>query len=207
MSKSNGIEKTVCLAAMLGLLSVLAGCGGGDDNKKAKNENNCFDNPVNFFFCVATASGDSSGAQSKAGDASVASNLQAVGEYEPNNILNNANVVSLPLANSNTATGLRFEGSVDASDDAADFFIFTPSRSGKHTILLCGETCEAGIEDDSAYIMIYDHNQTTIAATPIGTVASQEVTAELTAGMAYYVEINGYNAGAANYEYRLAVLN
>ena len=206
MSKCNGFRKTVCLTAMAGLLTLLAGCGD-DGNKKAKNENNCLDNPVYFFLCVVTASDDSSSTSSKAGDSSAAANQTVVGEYEPNNVLNNANIVSLPLVNTNVSSRLQLKGSVGDSNDAADFFIFTPSRSGNHTILLCGETCESGIEDDSAYIMIYDQNQTTIAATPIGTVASQEITAELTAGFAYYVEINGYNAGAANYDYRLAVLD
>lgn len=206
MGKCNDFGKTAYLTAMVALMTMLAGCGG-DDNKKAKNENNCFDNPVYFFLCLATASDDSSGTSSKAGESSVAANLTAVGEYEPNNVLNNANIVSMPLAKTNISTGLQLKGSVGDSNDAADFFIFTPSRSGNHRILLCSETCESGVADDSAYIMVYDQNQTTIAATPIGTVASQEITAELTAGFAYYIEINGYNTGAANYDYRLAVLD
>ena len=126
--------------------------------------------------------------------------MAAVTEYEPNNVLNNANIVSLPA-------GSQLEGSVSSIDDASDFYIFTPTRTGTHTILLCGDTCDAAIEDNAAYVMIYDQNQTTIASTPVATIASQEITAELTAGFAYYVEVNGYNAGAFNYDYRLAVLN
>jgi len=191
MIKNNGFRKTICLATILSLTAMLAGCGGGDDKKK--NQDRCTDNILFLFFCVLPSSVDTTGSND-------ASSLAAVAEYEPNNVLNNANIVSLPA-------GSQLKGSVSSIDDASDFYIFTPTRSGTHTILLCGETCDTGVEDDAAYIMIYDQNQTTIASTPIGTIANQEITAELTAGFAYYVEVNGYNAGAFNYDYRLAVLN
>jgi hypothetical protein len=207
MTNIDALTKAISLALMAGLLATLAGCGGGDndDNKKAKNENNCFDNPLYFFLCLADASGDSSGNGSKANGSGTAANLATASEYEPNNVLNNANIVSSPVAHANAVTGLQLEGSLGDNNDAADFFIFTPSQSGSHTIRLCGDNCESSLKDDSVYIMVYDQNQTTIAATPIGTVASQQITAELTAGLAYYVEINGYNTGALNYSYKLAV--
>ena len=53
--------------------------------------------------------------------------------------------------------------------------------------------------------MIYDQNQTTIASTPVGTMARQEFTVELAAGLAYYIEVNGY-AAADRYDYVLAVI-
>jgi hypothetical protein len=149
---------------------------------------------------MVDSSSESGGSGVSANGSAATSSLAAVAEYEPNNVLNNANIVSLPA-------GMQLEGSVHSDDDASDFFIFTPTRSGTHTILLCGDTCDAAIEDDAAYVMIYDQNQTTIASTPVATIASQEITAELTAGFAYYVEVNGYNAGEFNYDYRLAVLN
>jgi hypothetical protein len=36
-------------------------------------------------------------------------------------------------------------------------------------------------------------------------VERQELAAELTAGVAYYVEVNGYNADTFAYSYRLAI--
>jgi hypothetical protein len=190
--KSVGLTTIICLAALLG------GCGGGDDKKKSNNSDTCFDNPVIFFFCVVASETDSTGSGALATGSGSTSSVAAVAEYEPNNVLNNANIVSL-------SSDVQLEGSVRSNDDASDFFVFTPTRSGTHTILLCGDNCDAGVEDDAAYIMIYDQNQTTIAGTPIATVASQQVTTELTAGMAYYVEVNGYNAVAFDYEYRLAI--
>lgn len=199
MKTRAGFKKLVCLTTIISLAAVLGGCGG-DDKKKKSEENTCFDNPIIFFFCVVASESDGSGSGVTAVGTGATSSVAAVAEYEPNNILNNANVVSAPL-------GMHLEGSVRSNEDASDFFVFTPTRSGTHTILLCGDTCDQGIEDNAAYIMVYDQNQTTLASTPIATVARQQVTTELTAGMAYYIEVNGYNAVAFDYEYRLAVIN
>jgi len=192
-------KKSVCLAMVISLATMLGGCGGGDDSKKSE-ENTCFDNPIIFFFCVIASESDSTDTGTLATGSNSTSSVSAVAEYEPNNILNNANVVS-------STSSLHLEGSVRSNSDASDFYVFTPTRSGTHTILLCGDTCDQGIEDDAAYIMVYDQNQTTLASTPIATVASQQVTTELTAGMAYYIEVNGYNAIAFDYNYRLAVID
>ena len=193
------LRKSVSLTTLICLTAVLGGCGGGDDKKK-NEENTCFDNPIIFFFCVVTSESDGASSGVTAVGSSTTSSVAAVAEYEPNNILNNANVVSMP-------SGMQLEGSVSSNDDASDFFVFTPTRSGTHTILLCGDTCDQGVEDDAVYVMIYDQNQTTMASTPIATVASQQITTELTAGFAYYIEVNGYNATAFDYDYRLAVVN
>jgi len=198
MSKYDKFRKAVCMVTIISLAAILGGCGGGDDKKK--NQDGCTDNILLLFFCVISSSADTSGTNVNATGSSATSSLAAVAEYEPNNILNNANIVSLPA-------GMQLEGSVQSEDDPSDFFVFTPTRTGMHTILLCGDSCDAAIEDDAAYVMIYDQNQTTIASTPVATIASQEITAELTAGFAYYIEVNGYNAVAVDYDYRLAVLN
>ena len=199
MSRYEKFRRAICIATIISLTAMLGGCGGGDDKKKNES-NNCFDNPVYFFLCLVTSESDSADTGTLATGSSTTSSVAAVTEYEPNNILNNANIVSLPA-------GSQLEGSVSSTDDASDFFIFTPTRTGTHTILLCGDTCDAAIEDDAAYVMIYDQNQTTIASTPVATIASQEITTELTAGFAYYIEVNGYNATAFDYDYRLAVVN
>ena len=42
---------------------------------------------------------------------------------------------------------------------------------------------------------------------PIGTIAEQIFTVDLTAGLAYYVEINGYNTGPDSFAYKLIVVD
>jgi len=187
MSKYEKFRRGICIATVISLAAVLGGCGGGDDKKK--NQDGCTDNILFLFFCVLDSSSVSAAPEAAVSSKSSDSSLAAVAEYEPNNILNNANIVSLPA-------GMQLEGSVSSIDDVSDFYIFTPTRTGTHTILLCGDSCDAAIEDDAAYVMIYDQNH-----------ASQQITAELTAGFAYYIEVNGYNAVAFDYDYRLAVLN
>jgi len=200
MNKYHNFRKAVCTATIISLAAILGGCGGDDDKKKSSETNNCFDNPVYFFLCLVTSESESADTGALPTESGTASSVAAVAEYEPNNILNNANIVNLPAE-------VQLEGSVRSGDDSSDFFVFTPTRTGTHTIMLCDGSCEAAMEDDAAYVMIYDQNQTTIASTPVATIASQQLTAELTAGLAYYIEVNGYNAVAFDYHYRLAVLN
>jgi hypothetical protein len=209
MSKHYGITKTTCVTTLLVLMAMVAGCGS-DDNKK-KQQNNCFDNIVYFALCAFSSSTDDPNASGKpstdSGVTSATLPMTSVAEFEPNNVLDNANIVTFPGASTASSSAVEFRGSVQAAHDASDYFIFTPSRSGTHRLFLCAETCAESREDDAAYIMIYNQNQTTIASTPVGTMSLQEITAELTAGFAYYVEINGYNVGEEDYDYRLAIVD
>ncbi len=184
---------TICLLALLG------GCGG---EKKKEREPTCLDSFNYFLGCLFFPSG-SNGSTSGKPDSGVTSTPTAsFGEYEPNNALDNANVLSLPIhASGSTA----IEGSVQKDVDGSDFFIFTPPQSGEYRFSVCEGVCDGASEDDAVYVMVYDQTQTTIAGTPIGSESKKEVVANLTAGMAYYVEINGYNADAFAYDYRLTV--
>jgi len=49
--------------------------------------------------------------------------------------------------------------------------------------------------------------ETTIVSTPVGTVAEQVFSAELTAGLAYYVEVHGYSTASMSYAYQLVIIN
>jgi hypothetical protein len=133
--------------------------------------------------------------------------MARVAEFEPNNTLDNANVVQFRIAPIEHSVGIDINGSVQETDDQSDFFIFTPNRSDRHGIYLCAETCGAFLEDDAVYIMLYDQHQTTIVSTPVGTVAEQMVTAELTAGLAYYVEVRGVKTGSTPYPYQLIIVD
>jgi hypothetical protein len=162
-----------------------------------------------LFICAAASTGSEApdqapnpaGYSGEAGKAATSVTTAQVDEYEPNNVLNNANIVTLASGSQN----VEFRGSVQSTDDVADHFVFTPNRSGSYRIYLCADTCDDSLNDDASYIMLYDQNQTTIAGTPVGTIVPQEIEADLTAGLAYYVEVNGYNAGADDYSYRLVV--
>ncbi len=60
-------------------------------------------------------------------------------------------------------------------------------------------------KEDAVYVMLFDQTQTTIAGTPVGVAEDQAIDVELTAGLAYYVEVNGYNVEGYRYDYQLAV--
>ena len=213
MKMRRSIKNTIHGATLLSMLLMLAACGGGGDKEKKGGGNSCA-NPLIFIFCVilsgtsAPEMGPDDGTSSMVSAAADGepANLDQAGEYEPNNLLDNANVVTFPAGSPDVSTGLRLSGTVQGTDDIADYFVFTPTRSGAHLIYLCADTCDESLEGDSAYIMIYDQNQTTIASTPVGTIARQEFAVDLTAGFAYYVEVNGY-AAADRYDYQLAITN
>jgi hypothetical protein len=211
MKKYLEMKKIVYRVTSLSVLAVLAACGGDDSSQ----QNDCLDNIIFLFICAAASTGSEApdqapnpaGYSGEAGKAATSVTTAQVDEYEPNNVLNNANIVTLASGSSSARFNVEFRGSVRSTDDVADHFVFTPNRSGSYRIYLCADTCDDSLNDDASYIMLYDQNQTTIASTPVGTIVPQEIEADLTAGLAYYVEINGYNAGADDYSYRLVVSN
>jgi hypothetical protein len=128
-------------------------------------------------------------------------------EYEPNNTLDNANPVSFLSAAPEEHIGIDITGAVNQDDDQADFFIFTPQRSGQFLVYLCTETCADSLQSDQVYLSVYDQGQTTIVSTPVGTVETQRLSVDLVAGLAYYVEVNGYNTGPTAKDYKLVIID
>ena len=128
-------------------------------------------------------------------------------EYEPNNTLDNANPVSFKNAAPDEHIGIDIRGSVNQADDTADFFIFTPPRSGQFLFYMCADACTDTLLSDEVYVMVYDQSQSTLTSTPVGTVEEQRLAVDLVAGLAYYVEINGYNTGTTAEEYRLVIID
>lgn len=128
-------------------------------------------------------------------------------EYEPNNTLDNANPVSFRSAAPDEHIGIDITGAVNQDDDQADFFILTPPRSGQFLVYLCTDTCTDSLQSDQVYLSVYDQNQTTIASTPVGTVETQRLSVDLVAGLAYYVEMNGYNTGSTAIDYKLVIID
>jgi len=219
MKLNSRIAKRVCQALLLPIFASLAGCGGGGDSGTQ----------VCMLFLIipvpcgassppsppppppppTTGSGGDGGSGSggTGGGGNRALVIRRFAEFEPNSTMDNANNVQFSPAPSDASAAVEITGTVKQDDDPADFFIFTPIRSDTFAVYLCAETCTEQVEGDSVYIAIYDQAQTTIASTPIGTVAKQIITADLTAGLAYYVEINGYNTGPDGFAYKLIVVD
>lgn len=128
-------------------------------------------------------------------------------EYEPNNTLDNANPVSFRAAAPDEHVGMDITGAVNSADDPADFFVFTPPRSGRFLVYLCAETCTGSLQTDRVYLMVYDQSQSTVASTPLGSIETQHLEVDLVAGLAYYVEVNGYNTGATTEDYKLVIID
>ena len=133
--------------------------------------------------------------------------MQHFTEFEPNNILDNANPVFFRSAPVSDHIGISVTGSVTRGTDAADFIVFTPTRTGAYLVYLRrdGET-EIAVSDE-VYIAAYDQAQSTIDATPLGTMTEQAIHIEFTAGLAYYVEVNGYNTATSGFDYELVIID
>ncbi len=222
MKLNSRIARRACQALLLPIFASLAGCGGGDE----PDTRLCLLFLVIPVPCTASSppsppplplpptspgSGGGDSGSGGTGDSGGSGNralfINRFAEFEPNSTLDNANNVHFPSAPLNASAAVEMTGTVKQDDDPADFFIFTPLRSDTFAVYLCEETCVEQVEGDSVYIAVYDQSQTTIASTPIGTVAKQIFTVDLTAGLAYYVEINGYNTGPDSFAYKLIVVD
>ena len=187
--------------ALLCLLSCLAGCGGDSEREKACDAFGEGYFPIlNGIKCAFGSTDGNSAKPSDSGttgydDSSFASGQQT-GEYEPNSTLNNAN----PIFMIEQATLIT--GSLNASHDATDNFVFTPSQTGEHQIRLCADSCDQPITNDALNLMVLDQSQTTIAATSLMVASEKTLSVHLSAGLAYYAEVSTYDGGG---HYRLMI--
>jgi hypothetical protein len=204
------------------LAALLTGCGSGDGGGGKKD---CGGDLVIALTaglsCLGTVTTSSPATQSESPPPASASQpstiepeptqgtaviMNRVTEYETNNSFDNANPVSFAAANADQHVGIEITGRVERESDGADFFVLTPTRTDTYAVYLCGDTCTEHPATDEIYIAVYDQSQTTIAATPVGTVAEQIFTVDLEAGLAYYIEINGYNT-VFEYDYKLVLID
>jgi hypothetical protein len=63
------------------------------------------------------------------------------------------------------------------------------------------------LHSDEVYLMVYDQSQSTLAGTAVGAFEAQSLGVDLVAGLAYYVEVNGYNAGPTKKDYKLVIIH
>lgn len=213
MINCNNIIKTAALATLIVIIAMLAACGGGDKKKdrKCTRPGTIAGLPACWKWEDPTSNTPSkqdltSNSNSESVGADSASSPFVISdEYEPNSLLDNANVLTLTAVSTDSLSGIEINGSVHASDDAADYFLLTPNRSSSYYIFLCGENCTEIRQSGAVYLMVYDQNQTTIASTPLGDNVTQKLTVNLAAGLAYYIEVNGYNTVDVEYDYRLVI--
>ena len=133
--------------------------------------------------------------------------MRRVVEFEPNSTLNNANPVAFRNAMSEEHIGIEITGSVSQTADSSDFFILTPPRSGHFLVYLCDGPCSNFLQSEQVYLMVYDQTQSTIVSTPLGSVVKQQLGVDLVAGLAYYVEVSGYNTGPSPLDYKLVLID
>lgn len=201
---------TFVLLAMTGV--ALAGCGGGEDEappSQPKQPATCENNFLVFIICTLTSSADPTAEDGQAFGTKADGSLQSAAPvgvdgdtvdlavtkaFEPNNSLNNANVVYLSTASGSNASGVKISGRL--ADDEVDYFVFTPVRTGLHSVYVCGDSCAESAVAEDISIMLYDQAQSTVDGTAVSGMNNLEVASELVAGMAYYLEIRGANTGS-----------
>jgi hypothetical protein len=204
---TKGIYRTALLLAA----SMLTACGGGDDEAASSCKN-----PLLLIPCIldgqiptsvdaTTAAGTDSSTTAVSGVVSTEGTDAEVlrfEAFEPNNTFDNANMVSMPFATNGVAIG----GSLSGATNNADTFIFTPNRTGLHSIYVCAETCASAVEADGLSIMLLDQAQTTLDSTATSDSANLELAANLTAGMAYYVQVRADGFAPGGQAYNLVIV-
>lgn len=204
MQNQNAAMKLASRVAICGLVIMLAGCSKDEPDSCEQARMGIF--PIlNALACYSGSAGD---VTTKSDDSGMTGYSPVdgqdigyqIGEYEPNSSLNNANPVFL------TSAGLAIAGTISSASDATDHFVFTPPQSGAYGVYLCDGSCDRVLETAALNVMVFDQSQTTISGTPLGSEGAQAVTVDMDAGIAYYVEVSGYNAGPDISSYQLAIV-
>ena len=193
---------------LLMVLAALAACGGSEDEQPCSQTLAVLTAGLCLLGEVTYSSTSTSGSSSIPPPPS--SNtvvMRRVVEFEPNSTLDNANPVAFRNATADKHIGIEITGSVSQTDDSSDFFILSPPRSGHFLVYLCDESCGEALHSEQVYLMVYDQSQSTIASTPLGSVVKQQLGVDLLAGLAYYVEVNGYNTGPSPVDYKLVLID
>ena len=201
---------------LLMVLAALAACGGSEDEQPCSQTlavltaGLCLLGDVTYSSAPSSQPAPPSTSGSSSTPPPPSSNtvvMRRVVEFEPNSTLDNANPVAFRNATADKHIGIEITGSVSQTDDSSDFFILSPPRSGHFLVYLCDESCGETLHSKQVYLMVYDQSQSTIASTPLGSVVKQQLGVDLLAGLAYYVEVNGYNTGPSTVDYKLVLID
>jgi hypothetical protein len=150
---------------------------------------------------TGSPSGRSTGGESRT------ANIAQYAEYEPNGTLETANPLAFPTVSGDIVPGIKVTGSVQEASDSSDYFVLTPNQSGFYLIYLCEEVCTEQPTDDMVSISVIDQFGQVIVENPLFQESTKFLTAELDAGLPYYIEVIGFNTGEEAYPYELVIID
>ena len=230
--------KKLVILSVSAVLPLFAGCGGGDGDEGGSDSAQT-DSGAGFagaLMCVAvllvsgddqcvenavsgSSSGSSGGGGSGSGSGGGSGSTPPPGsnptmiklnlEFEPNNSLANANIMSYPMRNvPSDKVGWMVDATVSDIDDAVDVFTFTSDRSGNQMIQLCapgGPGCvqSVGIDPLTAFFRILDQHGTVLRTTQGGAVGQNAQLMHIDSGALYYIEVSAADTMGATFEYSM----
>lgn len=220
--------KTILVsAALLAVLPLVQGCGGGD-SEEAEPAKPLTDNSSNRFVCyswiayyedpatcggtrTSTGSGTSTppptGPEIDTTPPSPGSGIAALinDELEPNDSLSNANVMAYPTrSGSITHVGWSVNASISDADDVVDYYSFTAPMSRNYTIRLCppsGSLCHGttGLDTLTAFFELLDQDGTVLLSSQAA--AGNSYAMPIDAGVVYYVRVMAGDTMGATVSY------
>lgn len=168
----------------------------------------CLQAPLNATSYVWASSGCTTNSAEIAGDSRVAT-LYRQGEAEPNGSLQAAEPMLFPAQISAERVAADIDGSIhSANGDSADYYVFTPPKSGDYHVYLCNDplACQRGTVTDEQTLVVYDQDFTVLAVTCC-LLMQQSMSLQLSAGLPYYVSVVSQNPTSNSWEYNLTVIS
>ena len=212
------------------LVSALASCGGGADesggefvNSSKLKSSSVSSSPggllgtgcQSFSEILSSADGicypvgNTSSNDNGSGSSSTANlslNIADFSELEPNDSPVSATPVAFPSRLGADVVGIEMSGSVLDGSDPSDFFVLSPLLGKSHLIYLCETTCLEHPTDSKVAIRVFDESLNLVAGNPLNGESTKFVSANLDAGLNYYIQIVAIGTGSLEYPYRLVVI-
>ncbi|HSG61374.1 MAG TPA: hypothetical protein VLA24_08045 [Pseudomonadales bacterium] len=158
-------------------------------------------------LCSGSPSSSSSGSTSNNNTTTTYSVfIEQVDEFEPNNTAENANPINFPTRLDDSLVGIKITGTVHGSADTTDFFTFSPPSSKAFAVYLCLETCQDHPTDSLVAIQVLDQSLNLINGNPLEGESTKILTADLSEGLVYYLQLISIDTASADYPYELVII-